>query len=160
MESALYGGLDDDEDDEVEAADVALSPLKPIAAAQMSKVSLLCVFKFMITPLLISMQYCSRVSLYSVGSHLPSSMQGDKVIANSPMAHLTVGGGHLYLSQLFSNMLVAQIRMSGPSNTVTPFKHFKQFGIKFTKVALRITGGKSNTSLRSTVRFMKWYINS
>jgi hypothetical protein len=37
--SALYGGLDEDEDDEIEAADAALSPLKPAVAAQMSKVS-------------------------------------------------------------------------------------------------------------------------
>ncbi len=142
MESTLYRGLDEDEDDEMEAADAALSPLKPTAAVQMSKVSPLCVFKFMITPLLISTQYCSRVSLYSVGSHLQRGMQGDKVTVNSPMAHSTMGGGHLYLSQLFSDMSVAQIRMSGPSNSMTPFKHYKQFGMKFTKDAPRIVGGK------------------
>jgi len=106
MESTLYRGLDEDEDDEMEAADAALSPLKPTAAVQMSKVSPLCVFKFMITPLLISTQYCSRVLLYSVGIQFPRGMQGDKVIINSPLAHLTVEGGHLYLSQPFSNMLV------------------------------------------------------
>jgi hypothetical protein len=33
MTSAQYGGLDDNEDDEMEAADAALSPLKPIVAA-------------------------------------------------------------------------------------------------------------------------------
>lgn len=75
MESALYGGLGDDEDDEMEAAEVALSPLKPVAAAQMSKVSSLHVFEFKITPLLISIQYYSRASLYSMGTHhFPSGM--------------------------------------------------------------------------------------
>jgi hypothetical protein len=107
MEGALYGGLDEDEDDEMEAAEAALSPLKPAAAAQMSKVSPLRVFEFMITPLLIRTQYCSRVSLYSAGTQFPRGMQGDKVIVNSPLAHSTVGGGRLYLSQRFSNMSVA-----------------------------------------------------
>ena len=106
MEGMLYRGLDEDEDDEMEAAEAALSPLKPAAATQMSKVSPLHVFEFMITLLLISTQYCSRVLLYSVGIQFPRGMQGDKVIINSPLAHLTVEGGHLYLSQPFSNMLV------------------------------------------------------
>ena len=107
MEGALYGGLDEDEDDEMEAAEAALSPLKPAAAAQMSKVSPLRVFECMITPLLIRTQSCSRVSLYSTGTQFPRGMQGDKVIVNSPLAHSTVGGGHLYLSQRFSDMSVA-----------------------------------------------------
>ena len=109
MEGVLYGGLDEDEDedDEMEAAEAALSPLKPAAAAQMSKVSPLCVFEFMITLLLISTQYCSRVSLYCMGTQFPRGMQGDKVIVNSPLVHSTVGGGRLYLSQPFSDMLVA-----------------------------------------------------
>ena len=33
MEGTLYGGLDEDEDDEMEAAEATLSPLKPTAAA-------------------------------------------------------------------------------------------------------------------------------
>jgi hypothetical protein len=107
MEGTLYGGLDEDEDDEMEAAEAALSPLKPVAAAQMSKVSPLRVFEFIITPLLISTQYCSRVSLYSVGTQLLRGMQGDKVIVNSPLVHSMVGGGHLYLSQPFSDMSLA-----------------------------------------------------
>jgi hypothetical protein len=80
-----------------------------------------------------------------MGSHLPykiSSMQRDKVIVNSPMAHLTMGGGHPYLSQHFSNMSVARIGMSRPSNSITPFKHYKRFGMKFTKDASRMAGGK------------------
>jgi len=106
MEGMLYRGLDEDEDDEMEAAEAALSPLKPAAATQMSKVSPLHVFEFMITLLLISTQYCSRVLLYSMGTQFPRGMQGDKVIMNSPLAHSTVGGERLYLSQPFSNMLV------------------------------------------------------
>jgi len=106
MEGMLYGELDEDEDDEMEAAEAALSPLKPAAAAQMSKVSPLCVFEFMITLLLISTQYCSRVLLYSMGTQFPRGMQGDKVIVNFLLVHSMVGGGCLYLSQPFSDMLV------------------------------------------------------
>jgi len=145
MTSALYGGLDEDEDDEMEAANAALSPLKPAVAAQMSKVSSLHGFEFTTTLLLTSTQYCSRVSLYSPGSHLPNkrrSPQRDKAIINSPIAHSTMGGGCSYLSQLFFNMSVVQIGMSGDSNNTTPFKHYKQFGMKFTKDASKITGGK------------------
>jgi hypothetical protein len=39
-------------------------------------------------------------------------------------------------------MLVARIGMSGPSNSMTPFKHYKQFGMKFTKDVSRMAGGK------------------
>jgi hypothetical protein len=49
MARALYGGLDDDEDDEMEAADAALSPSRPAVAAQMSKVSPLHIFDNTVT---------------------------------------------------------------------------------------------------------------
>jgi len=49
MARALYGGLDDDEDDEMKAADAALSPLRPAVAAQMSKVSPLHIFDNTVT---------------------------------------------------------------------------------------------------------------
>jgi len=145
LTSALYGGLDEDEDDEMEAADAALSPLKPAVAAQMSKVSSLHCFEFTTTLLLTNTQYCSEVSSYSLGSHLPNkrgSPQRDKAISNSLIAQLTMGGGRSYSSQFFFNMSVVEIGMSGGSNNTTPFKHYKQFGTKFTKDASRITGGK------------------
>ena len=162
LTSALYGGLDEDEDDEMEAADAALSPLKPVVAAQMSKVSSLHRFEFTTTLLLTNTQYCSGVSSYSLGSHLPNkrgSPQRDKAISNSPMAQSTMGGGHSYLSQLFFDMSVAEIGMSEGSNNMTPFKHYKQFGMKFTKDVSRITGGKLNTLLRLVGWFMKWYVH-
>jgi len=49
-----YAGLDEDEDDTLEEADAALSPIKPSVAALMSKVSLQQVFEFLITLLLMS----------------------------------------------------------------------------------------------------------
>jgi hypothetical protein len=69
MASTFYRGLDEDDDDEREAADAALSPLRPAIAAQKSKVSPLRAFKFTITSLLTNSSYCSRASLYRVGSH-------------------------------------------------------------------------------------------
>ena len=96
----------------MEVADAALSPLKPIVAAQMSKVSSLHCFEFMTTLLLTNTQYCSGVSLYSLGSHLPNKRGGpqrDKAISNSPMAQLTMGGGHSYSFQLFFDMSVVEI---------------------------------------------------
>jgi hypothetical protein len=52
MASTIYGGLGEDNEDEREAADVALSPLRPAIAVQMSKVSPLHSFKSTITSLL------------------------------------------------------------------------------------------------------------
>jgi hypothetical protein len=52
MASTLYREPDKDDEDEREAADATLSPLRPAVAAQMSKVSPLCAFKFTITSLL------------------------------------------------------------------------------------------------------------
>ena len=52
MASALYREPDKDDEDEREATNAALSPLRPAVAAQMSKVSPLCAFKFTITSLL------------------------------------------------------------------------------------------------------------
>ncbi len=52
MASTLYREPDKDDEDEREAADATLSSLRPAVAAQMSKVSPLCAFKFTITSLL------------------------------------------------------------------------------------------------------------
>jgi len=67
MVSDQYEGLDEYEDDTLEQADAASSPVKPSVAAQMSKVSPQQIFKFAISCYLFASHY-RTASLYIAGS--------------------------------------------------------------------------------------------
>lgn len=123
-----YAGLDEDEDDTLEQADAALSPMKPSVAALMSKVSppSLRVPNNFVTYERLTVTRIA--SLYIPESQpLPRrrSPSGDKAIRNSLAAHLTMGGGRAPLSQRFSDMLGTRTRMPGPSTRGTPLQHYK-----------------------------------
>ena len=128
-----YRGLGEDEDDMLERADAASSPVKASVAARMSKVSRWQIFKF---PLLMSISLSRRASTYVPGSQLLPKRQtppSDQEIRNSLKVQLKMGGGRTYSSRHSFDMSVAQARMSGASNFRTPSQHYKQFGTRSTK---------------------------
>jgi len=140
-----YRGLGEDEDDTLERADAASSPVKASVAAQMSKVSRWQIFKFPIILLLMSISLLRRASIYVPGSQsLPKrrNPSSDKAIRNSLKAHLKMGGGRTHLSRHSFDMSAAQARTSGASNFRTPSQPYKQFGTRSTKEVPRMAGKK------------------
>ena len=106
---------------------------------------------------------CRTASTSVLGSNLllkKKNYSRDKATANFLRVHSSPEGGLVFSSRLIFDILAAQTtRISGPSNHMTLFACFKQFGTKFTMEMSTLAGEKSSAWLIPALLFIMWYDN-